>query len=221
MPQNRWPIAKEGFPFLIPSAILTLFFAWMGWTALTIPAILITLFIAYFFRNPKRKIPSLPNIIVSPADGRVIGVGECEEDRFLKEKALKVSIFMSPFDVHVNRSPASGKILQTSYHPGKFLAASRDKASLLNEQNALIMETEDPYKILLVQIAGFIARRIVCYAKKGDLLNRGEIFGMIRFGSRVDLYLPTNVRPIVKVGQHIKGGESIIGYFYEEKKNSN
>lgn len=221
MPQNRWPIAREGFPFLIPSAILTLFFAGMGWTVLTIPGILLTLFIAYFFRNPKRKIPPLQNIILSPADGRVIYVGECEEDRFLKQRALKVSIFMSPFDVHINRAPASGKVLEVSYHPGRFLVASRDKASLLNEQNAFVMETEDRSKILLVQIAGFVARRIVCYAKTGDLLNRGEIFGMIRFGSRVDLYLPIDVRPIVRVGQHIKGGESIIGYCHEEKKNSN
>ncbi|MBS3917626.1 MAG: phosphatidylserine decarboxylase family protein [Deltaproteobacteria bacterium] len=221
MPQNRWPIAREGFPSLIPSAILTLFFAGMGWTVLTIPGILLTLFIAYFFRNPKRKIPSLRNIILSPADGRVIYVGECEEDRFLKQRALKVSIFMSPLDVHINRAPASGKILEVSYHPGRFLVASRDKASLLNEQNAFVMETEDRSKILLVQIAGFVARRIVCYAKTGDLLNRGEIFGMIRFGSRVDLYLPIDVRPIVRVGQHIKGGESIIGYCHEEKKNSN
>ncbi len=220
MPQNRWPIAREGLPFLIPSAILILFFAGMGWTVLTIPGILLTLFIAYFFRNPKRKIPSLRNIILSPADGRVIYVGECEEDRFLKQRALKVSIFMSPFDVHINRAPASGKVLEVSYHPGRFLVASRDKASLLNEQNAFVMETEDRFKILLVQIAGFVARRIVCYAKAGDLLNKGEIFGMIRFGSRVDLYLPTDVRPIVRVGQHIKGGESIIGYCHEEKKNS-
>ena len=221
MPQNRWPIAKEGFPFLIPSVILTLLFVVMGWTILTILAILLTLFIAYFFRNPKRIIPSLKNIILSPADGTVISVGECEEERFLKERALKVSIFMSPFDVHINRAPASGKILQASYHPGKFLVASRDKASLLNEQNAFVMETEERFKILLVQIAGFVARRIVCYAKAGDHLNRGEIFGMILFGSRVDLYLPLNIRPIVRVGQHIKGGESIIGYCHEEEKNSN
>jgi len=220
MPQNRWPIAREGLPFLVPSAILTLFLAGMGWTVLTIPGILLTLFIAYFFRNPKRKIPSLRNIILSPADGRVIYVGECEEDRFLKQRALKVSIFMSPFDVHINRAPASGKVLEVSYHPGRFLVASRDKASLLNEQNALVMETEDRSKILLIQIAGFVARRIVCYIKAGDLLNRGEMFGMIRFGSRVDLYLPTDVQPIVRVGQHIKGGESVIGYRHEEKKNS-
>jgi len=221
MPQNRWPIAKEGFPFLIPSMILTLLFVVVGWTILTIPAILLTLFIAYFFRNPKRIIPSLKNIILSPADGTVISVGECEEERFLKERSLKVSIFMSPFDVHINRAPASGKVLQASYHPGKFLVASRDKASLLNEQNALVVETEERFKILLVQIAGFVARRIVCYAKAGDHLNRGEIFGMIRFGSRVDLYLPLNIRPIVRVGQHIKGGESIIGYCHEEEKKSN
>jgi phosphatidylserine decarboxylase len=220
MPQNKWPIAREGLPFLIPSALLTLFFVGVGWTALTIPGVILTLFIAYFFRNPERKIPSLPNIILSPADGRIVHVGECEEDRFLKQRALKVSIFMSPFDVHLNRAPASGKVLEVSYHPGRFLVASRDKASLLNEQNALVIETEDRSKILLVQIAGLVARRIVCYAKTGDLLKKGEIFGMIRFGSRVDLYLPTDVRPIVRVGQHIKGGESIIGYRHEEEKNT-
>lgn len=193
----------------------------MGWI---IPAILggfFTLFAAYFFRNPKRKIPTLKNIIVSPADGKVVHVGDCEEERFLKQKMLKVSIFMSPFDVHINRSPASGKILQVKYHPGRFFVASREKASLLNEQNALIMETEDCQKILLIQIAGFVARRIVCYVKSGDLLNRGEIFGMIRFGSRVDLYLPSDVHPIVRVGQHLKGGESIIGYRDEKEKTSN
>ena len=220
MPKNRWPIAREGFPFLIPSAILTLLFVGMGWTVLTILGILLTLFIAYFFRNPKRIIPSLRNIILSPADGRVIFVGECEEDRFLKEKVLKVSIFMSPFDVHINRAPASGKILQTSYHPGKFLVASRDKASLLNEQNALIIEAEDRSRVLLVQIAGLLARRIVCYARKNDFLQRGEIFGMIRFGSRVDLFLPVHVRPVVSAGQHVKAGESIIGYCHEEKTNT-
>ncbi|MDI7260973.1 MAG: phosphatidylserine decarboxylase family protein [Thermodesulfobacteriota bacterium] len=220
MKESRWPIAKEGLPFLIPAAILTLLFAGLGWKVLTLPGILLTLFIAFFFRNPKRKIPFLQNIILSPADGRIIHIGECEEDRFLKKKALKVSIFMSPFDVHINRAPVSGKVLETRYHPGRFLMASRDKASLLNEQNAFILETEDRFKILLVQIAGFVARRIVCYAKAGTLLKRGEIFGMIRFGSRVDLYLPTDVKPIVRLGQRVKGGESIIGYHYEEKKTT-
>ena len=212
MTKNRWPIAKEGFPFIIPAALLTVFFGWLGLKILTVLGILLTLFIAFFFRNPKRKIPVLQNIILSPADGRIIHVGECEEERFLKERALKVSIFMSVFNVHLNRAPISGKVLQKSYHPGRFLVASVGKSSLLNEQNAFILETEDRFKILLIQIAGFVARRIVCYAKAGDTLRMGEIFGLIRFGSRVDLYLPTGVKPVVRVGQHVKGGESIIGY---------
>ena len=210
--KNQWPIAKEGFLFLIPSALLTIFLAAIGWKILTLLGILFTLFIAFFFRNPKRKIPSLQNIILSPADGRIIHVGECEEDRFLKERALKVSIFMSVLDVHINRAPVSGKVLEKSYYPGQFLVANAEKSSLLNEQNAFILETEDRLKIVLIQIAGFVARRIVCYAKAGDTLRMGEIFGMIRFGSRIDLYLPTKVKPVVRVGQHVKGGESIIGY---------
>ncbi len=119
---------------------------------------------------------------------------------------------MSLFDVHINRAPVSGKILQRSYHPGRFSIASHEKASLLNEQNAFVLEAEGRFKILLVQIAGFVARRIVCYPKAGDNLRMGEIFGLIRFGSRVDLYLPPEVQPIVQLGQHVKGGESIIGY---------
>jgi len=119
---------------------------------------------------------------------------------------------MSIFDVHLNRAPVSGKILQRSYLPGRFLAANVEKSSFLNEQNALILETEDRLKILLIQIAGFVARRIVCHAKADDTLRRGEIFGMVRFGSRVDLYLPTEVKAIVRIGQHVKGGESIMGY---------
>jgi phosphatidylserine decarboxylase len=210
--KNQWPIAKEGFLFLIPSALLTLFLVLMGWKILTLLGILLTLFIAFFFRNPKRKIPSLQNIILSPADGRIIHLGECEEDRFLKERALKVSIFMSVLDVHINRAPVSGKVLEKSYYPGQFLVANAEKSSLLNEQNAFILETEDRLKILLIQIAGFVARRIVCYAKAGDTLRMGEIFGMIRFGSRIDLYLPKEVKPNIRVGQHVKGGESIIGY---------
>lgn len=212
MKQTRWPIAKEGLPFLIPSALLTLVLGVIGWKWLTFFGILCTLFIVFFFRNPKRIIPTLPNVVISPADGRIIHIGECEEERFLKERTLKISIFMSIFDVHLNRMPVSGSVLQRSYHPGKFLVAHVEKSSLLNEQNALVLETEDRLKILLVQIAGLVARRIVCYPKVGDVLKRGEIFGLIRFGSRVDLYLPTEVKPLVRVGQHVKGGESIIGY---------
>lgn len=212
MKQSSWPVVKEGLPFLIPSALLTVVLGAMGWKVLALLGILLTLFIAFFFRNPKRKIPILQNIILSPADGRIIYVGECEEDRFLKQRVLKVSIFMSLFDVHINRAPASGKILERSYRPGRFLLANVERSSLLNEQNAFILETEDRLKILLIQIAGFVARRIVCYAKAGDTLRMGETFGLIRFGSRIDLYLPPEIKPVVRGGQHVKGGESIIGY---------
>jgi phosphatidylserine decarboxylase len=205
-------MAKEGFPFFLPMVLVTVILGIMGWKVWMFLGILLSLFIAYFFRNPRREIPNLQNVILSPADGRIVHVGECEEDRFLKEKTLKISIFMSLFDVHLNRAPVSGTILAEKYLPGRFLMANVEKSSLLNEQNAMILETEDRYKILLIQIAGFVARRIVCYAKAGDTLGKGEIFGLIRFGSRVDLYLPPEVKPIVRVGQHVKGGESIIGY---------
>ncbi len=212
MAQSRWPVVKEGFPFLILSALLTCLLGVIGWKILAWVGVFLTLFIAFFFRDPRRNIPSLQNAILSPADGRIVYLGECEEGRYLRERAMKVSIFMSLFDVHVNRAPVSAKILERSYNPGRFLVASVDKASLLNEQNALVLETEDRLKILLVQIAGFVARRIVCYAKAGDLVTKGEIFGLIRFGSRIDLYLPPGVKPAVKIGQHVKGGESIIWY---------
>jgi phosphatidylserine decarboxylase len=212
MEQNKWPIAKEGLPFLIPVVLLTAILGGMGWEVWMSLGIILSLCIAFFFRNPRRKIPNLQNVILSPADGTIVNVGEFEEEHFLRKRTLKVSIFMSLFDVHINRAPVSGKVLERSYHPGRFLAANVEKSSLLNEQNAVILETEDRFKILLIQIAGFLARRIVCYAKAGDLLRKGEIFGLIRFGSRIDLYLPTDVEPIVRVGQHVKGGESIIGY---------
>jgi phosphatidylserine decarboxylase len=211
MKPQRWPLAREGFPFLIFSALLTLVLWILGWKLLGVLGILVTLFIAYFFRNPRRDIPSAEKAILAPADGRIVHVGECLEDRFLKATALKVSIFMSVFDVHLNRAPASGRIVERSYNPGKFLVASREKSSLLNEQNALVLETDDRWRMVFIQIAGVIARRIVCYAKAGDALRKGEIFGMIRFGSRIDLYLPSDVKPLVQVGQHVKGGESIIG----------
>jgi len=211
MTETHWPIAKEGVPFLILPFLVAVLAFGMGWWIPASLAVLAILFIAFFFRNPRRSIPAQHNAILSPADGKIIYVGECTEDRLLKQRALKVSIFMSVFDVHLNRAPVTGRVLERNYHPGRFLVASRDKSSLLNEQNVLLLETEDRFKILLVQIAGFIARRIVCYADTGDTVKQGEIFGLIRFGSRVDLYLPPEVKPLVSTGQHVKGGESIIG----------
>ena len=211
MTQSHSPIAKEGVPFLIlPLLVAVLAFA-VGWWIVASLAIVVAGFIAFFFRNPKRNIPAQPDAILSPADGKIIHVGEYAEDRFLKQKTLKVSIFMSMLDVHINRAPVTGRVFDRKYNPGRFFVASREKSSLLNEQTALLLETEDLFKILVIQIAGFVARRIVCYVKPGDSVKRGDIFGLIRFGSRVDLYLPPEVKPLVRVGQHVKGGESIIG----------
>ena len=143
MTQDRSPIAKEGLPFIAAAAVLSLIFILLGWKILAFLGIVLALFIVYFFRNPERKIPRLQNIILSPADGRIIEVGEAQERRFLSEKTLKVSIFMSLFDVHLNRSPVSGKVLQKKYYPGEFFVAHAEKASLRNEQNVILMEAED------------------------------------------------------------------------------
>jgi len=213
MEPQRWPIAKEGLPFVIGAVIVAVFFGVIGWMVLAFFGLVLTAFIAYFFRSPERKIPTRPNAILAPADGKIIHIGEVDEERFLKQRVMKVSIFMSLFDVHVNRAPVSGKVIQRSYRPGKFLTANHDKASVLNEQNAIIVEMENRFQILVVQVAGLVARRIVCYPKAGDSLQKGEIFGLIRFGSRVDLYLPLAVRYYVKVGQSVKGGETILGYY--------
>ena len=213
MEPQRWPIAKEGLPFVIGAVIVAVFFGVIGWMVLAFFGLVLTAFIAYFFRSPERKIPTRPNAILAPADGKIIHIGEVDEERFLKQRVMKVSIFMSLFDVHVNRAPVSGKVIQRSYRPGKFLTANHDKASVLNEQNAIIVEMENRFQVLVVQIAGLVARRIVCYPKAGDSLKKGDIFGLIRFGSRVDLYLPLAVRYYVKVGQSVKGGETILGYY--------
>jgi len=217
---HRWPIVVEGIPFLIPSLMVTVFFGFMGLKILLFLGILWTIFVALFFRNPSRRIPSIEQAILSPADGRIVQIDHCDENNFLNDKAIKVSIFMSLFDVHLNRAPISGKVLKVNHRPGKFFMANKDKASQFNEQNAILIENEERVKILLVQIAGILARRIVCYLKPGDLLRKGEIFGMIRFGSRVDLYIPTNVKLTVKLGEYVKAGESIIGYIYEKEKTS-
>ncbi len=205
-------IAKEGISFLIPSILVTIFFGLMGWDILLFLGIIISVFIVFFFRNPSRMIPPAKDAIVAPADGRIVEINQCEEKDFLKDRTLKLSIFMSLFDVHINRAPTSGKVIEIKHRPGRFMMANMDKSSQLNEQNAILIETDDNMKILLVQVAGFIARRIVCYLNPGDILRKGEIFGMIRFGSRIDLYLPIRFKPAVRLGDHVKGGESIIGY---------
>lgn len=209
----RFPVAREGYPFilacLICSAVVWVAgFRWLE--ALFIP---LTVFVIAFFRDPERRIPGDVGSIVSPADGKVIKVERERGGRFLRGEALKISIFMNVFNVHVNRVPFSGRVVEVVYNPGKFFNASLDKASLENEQNAVILETESGGRLAFNQIAGLIARRIVCYAKVGMELEKGERFGMIRFGSRVDVYLPAGCKVSVKVGDKVRAGSTILGYW--------
>jgi phosphatidylserine decarboxylase len=206
------PLAREGYSFIIPVAMATLLFGLLGWGYLTGVFCGITFFVIWFFRNPTRTPPSSEDAIVSPADGKIITIERHFENHFLHQETVKISIFMSLFNVHVNRSPMTGQVMKRVYHPGKFFAANTDKSSLLNEKNVLLLCSRDGFEILFIQIAGIIARRIVCYPQQGDLLKKGQIFGMIRFGSRVDIYLPPSVDIRVRVGDHVKGGETILGY---------
>jgi len=206
------PIAVEGLPFAIPLLILCILLWYFG---VRYPALffsLLTIFVLWFFRNPERVIPQEPSAVISPADGKIIVAEEVSEGRYLKERALKVSIFMNVFNVHVNRAPYSGKVVDVIYNKGKFISANLDKASMDNEQNAVILDIGNGEKIMFVQIAGLIARRIVCYLKPGDSIEKGKRMGLIRFGSRVDVYLPIGSTLNVKIGDKVVAGETILGY---------
>jgi phosphatidylserine decarboxylase len=206
------PIAKQGFPSIAVLVALFLVSALAGWTVVAALSLLAALLVVNFFRDPERTVPPDPRAVVAPADGKIIFAGKVFEDRFLRREALKVSIFMNVFNVHVNRVPFSGEITNIHYEKGKFVAANLDKASRDNEHNAVVLRLADGETLAFVQIAGLIARRIDCWAKPGDRVERGERFGMIRFGSRVDLYAPTTCRLAVAEGQHVKAGESILCY---------
>ena len=208
---NHYPhpvIAREGWPFLsiavIVAALMTYFFAW--WS---IPFWLIALFVLQFFRDPARVIPQQQNAVLSPADGRIVVV-EKTQDPYAGREALKISVFMNVFNVHSNRSPIDGKIETIQYFPGKFVNADLDKASLENERNALKITAPDGQIVTCVQVAGLIARRILCYVKQGDSLVRGQRYGFIRFGSRVDVYLPLTARPKVVVGDKVSATETVL-----------
>ena len=196
-------IVKESIPYIVVPVLLGAAAAVLGFWYVAGIFFLVALFMAFFFRDPKREPPSDPDIVVSPADGKVTRVGAVES-------GTVVSIFLSPLDVHINRSPIPGKIVDVLYSPGKFLMATNEKASLVNEQNALTIQGE---KITVVckQIAGILARRIVCWKARGDSLGLGERFGMIKFSSRTDVLLPANVRVTVKEGDRVRGGTTVIG----------
>lgn len=172
---------------------------------------LLTLFTTYFFRDPPRHVPEEPDLLVSPADGRVVAIDHVVDHPIIRGPATKISIFLSVFDVHVNRTPTSGVIDYVLYNPGQFLAAYEDKASDVNEQTEIGMTTPGGHKLVVKQIAGVIARRIVCRLRAGDSVASGERFGLIRFGSRTDLIIPADSRIDVKLGDRVRGGETIMG----------
>jgi phosphatidylserine decarboxylase len=210
--QTAFPIAREGVPIIFAATFATAVFALLGLTVAALIGLAATLFICYFFRDPDRVVPTLSGAVVSPADGKVLLVETVDGGEFYSGRCLKISIFMSVFNVHVNRAAHEGRISRIAYHPGKFVSANRDKASSDNERNAVFMETTGGAKMCIVQIAGLIARRIICRVQAGDELARGQRFGLICFGSRVDLYLPEETRPNVAVGDRVSAGHSVVGY---------
>ena len=211
--QTAFPVARAGYPLIFSAAFVTLIFALLGMTILTLLGLVITFCFCGFFRDPDRVIPNQPGGIVSPADGKVILVGNVDQTSFYEGNCKKISIFMSVFNVHVNRIPFEGNVKEVRYYPGKFFAANLDKASLQNEHNAVFLETEDGQRLCVVQVAGLIARRIICKVQPGDDMVRGRRFGLICFGSRLDVYLPEDVEIKVAVGDKVKAGASIIGQF--------
>jgi phosphatidylserine decarboxylase len=223
--------APEGYPFilvsLLVSVIASVFLLWSlksGGTVLSyslVPVacffIALTLFMAFFFRDPARKIPSGEGLFVSPADGKVILIKDVHEQDYLKSDTKEISIFMSPLDVHVNRVPCEGRVTFIKHTPGQFLAAYRDDSSMKNENIVMVIEGGSG-KVLVKQVAGFLARRAVCRVSVGDVLAQGERYGMIKFGSRLDVYLPKDAMVTVKLGDRVKAGETVIGKTVNRKE---
>ncbi len=202
-------IAREGWPFVAGSIIIALLvniFVSLSWA---IPFWVIAVFVLQFFRDPARAIPSGDNNVLSPADGRIVAV-EKVTDPYLKREAIKVSVFMNVFNVHSNRSPVDGEVQDKWYFPGKFINADLPKASLENERNALWIKTDKGADVTCVQVAGLIAKRILCHVKPKDHLTRGQRFGFIRFGSRVDVYLPLNTKVNVNIGDKVQATSTIL-----------
>lgn len=196
--------AKEGRPFIYGGIALTVIFWLLDWSFLTIVALILTIFCAQFFRDPARELPQDPRAVVSPVDGKVCKV-ERSTDPLTGEEAQKISIFMNVFNVHSQKSPVSGVVEEIRYTPGLFVNADLDKASTDNERNAVRVRMDDGRSVTFVQVAGFVARRILCYASIGDRLERGQRYGFIRFGSRVDVYLPLDAEVIVSIGDKVTG----------------
>jgi phosphatidylserine decarboxylase len=204
-------VARAGYPFIFAAAFATAVFALLGMRVPALIGLAATFCICCFFRDPDRVIPNYPGAVVSPADGKVVFAGPVDNSRFIQGPCIKISIFMSLFNVHVNRIPHEGRVKAVDYYPGKFFSANLDKASKDNEHNAVFVETKDGKTICTVQIAGLIARRIICTIQKGEDVARGKRFGLICFGSRLDVYLPSDTRLNVEVGNTVKAGTSVLG----------
>jgi len=207
-----WPhplVAREGWPFLAGALVLAVAVTWLAGWAWAAPLWLIALFVLQFFRDPPRHAPEGEGLVLSPADGRIVAVEETD-DPWLKRRALKISVFMNVFNVHSNRAPIDGEIKGRWYNPGKFVNADLAKASTENERNALWFRSADGKDVTCVQVAGLIARRILCYVAEGAQLARGERYGFIRFGSRVDVYLPPGSRPRVAIGDKVRASSDVL-----------
>ncbi len=202
-------IAREGWPFLAGSIILSVILTYFVGGIVATLAWLLSLFVLQFFRDPAREIPQDSHAVLSPADGRIVAV-ERVTDEYVEREAIKVSVFMNVFNVHSNRSPVDGTVQQTWYSPGKFVNADLAKASTENERNAVWLKTDDGQDVTSVQVAGLIARRILCYVKADDALHRGQRYGFIRFGSRVDVYLPLDATVKVSIGDKVSVTSTIL-----------
>ena len=205
------PIAREGYPFIALAALFTLVAALLAWPKTALLLSLVTLFVVYFFRDPERIIAAHDDkTILCPADGRVIGVDRLDESPFVAGKTIRISVFMNVFNVHVNRAACAGQVEKILYKPGMFYAADNKKATLENESCATVLRAASGRQVAMVQIAGLIARRIVCWLQEGDMVKAGERFGLIRFGSRVDVYLPDDSQVVVFPGRKVKAGETVL-----------
>lgn len=214
------PVHREGWKFVAIAAAVTLVLYWFDLDLLALLALVLTLWCAYFFRDPERVTPLRQGLVISPADGRVSAIESVVPPPELdlpRETFTRISVFMNVFDVHINRSPVDARIAHIAYVPGKFLNAELDKASEDNERQAMTLELEDGRKIGVVQIAGLVARRIVKFVDDGDMLKAGERFGLIRFGSRVDVYLPKGVSVFAVIGQRAIAGETVLADFASDE----
>jgi phosphatidylserine decarboxylase len=211
-PKAPWPhprIAREGWPFLAASLAAALALTWLTGWIWALPVWIIAVFVLQFFRDPARTAPQGEGLVLSPADGRIVAIEEVD-DPWLHRRALKISVFMNVFNVHSNRAPVDGEVKGRWYNPGKFVNADLAKASTENERNALWFRTGDGKDVTCVQVAGLIARRILCYVEEGAKLSRGQRYGFIRFGSRVDVYLPTDARLRVALGDKVSASSDVL-----------